>query len=565
EELLASPLAMLEGLERSAERIVIFCEAGRIAAEARGQSRLAILLERIVVEAAAPGGGAFHPKLWAIRFAPLDPGERPRMRLLVLSRNLTRDRSWDLALSLDGVITGRLRRGNRPIADLVRALPDMATAPPAAHVPDLAASIAADLDRVEWEPPEPFDGLAFAVHGVTAARWSPEACRKLAVISPFVDTTALRALAAISETLPVLVSRTEALAELPADAHSMLERSWVMDDAAESEDGDDAASDTVVGETLTGLHAKAYLQDMYGGRTLVTIGSANATTAGLLPAGHNVEVLVSLTGQRGRVGSVDDLLGVEHFGRLLRPYEPVEASVVDAAAVAAERTLEEARRMIARAGFRILCAPDATEPGAARWRVRLKAQEPLDLACVGSVEVWPITLGDGHARHALEALRMGAVIDLGVQSIADISRFVTFRLTDEEDLATALFSVGASIEGLSGNRIAAVWRAVIDSREAFLRYLRLLLANLDDPLAAQFALAAAKGATWRGGGAFDEAVLEDMVRALDGGGERLDTIQRLMRRLALAESGDDVVPADFKAIWRSFQEVLDVREGVDAE
>ena len=62
-------------------------------------------------------------------YRPLDPGEPTRLRLLVLSRNLTRDRSWDLSLSLDGKV-GRGRRPlNNPLVELVRRLPSMSATP----------------------------------------------------------------------------------------------------------------------------------------------------------------------------------------------------------------------------------------------------------------------------------------------------------------------------------------------------------------------------------------------------------------------------------------------------
>ena len=83
DELLKSPLALLEGLERTADRLAIFCEAGRIQAQPAPQSRLCTLLERLITEVAAPRGGSFHPKLWVLRYRPLETGEPTRIRLLV--------------------------------------------------------------------------------------------------------------------------------------------------------------------------------------------------------------------------------------------------------------------------------------------------------------------------------------------------------------------------------------------------------------------------------------------------------------------------------------------------
>src|SRR5689334_13254981 len=91
DDILAHPLALLEGAERIAGRLLIFADAGHIQAHTQAHSRLCSLFERIIVEVAAPAGGAFHPKLWALRFKPVHSDQPTRLRLLVLSRNLTPD------------------------------------------------------------------------------------------------------------------------------------------------------------------------------------------------------------------------------------------------------------------------------------------------------------------------------------------------------------------------------------------------------------------------------------------------------------------------------------------
>jgi hypothetical protein len=122
DEILTHPLALLEGAERIAGRLLVFTDAGHIQAHTRPHSRLCSLLERIIVEVAAPNNGAFHPKMWALRFKPVRADEPARLRLLVLSRNLTRDRSWDIALTLDGVVAKRPQALNRPLVDFIRRL-----------------------------------------------------------------------------------------------------------------------------------------------------------------------------------------------------------------------------------------------------------------------------------------------------------------------------------------------------------------------------------------------------------------------------------------------------------
>ena len=101
--ILQDPIRLLESLQRVAKRLTVFADRGRIAVPGNGNP-LFSMLESTIAEVRAPGGGAFHPKLWLLRFA--DPSnQRPaQLRLGVLSRNLTSDRRWDLSLVLEGEV-----------------------------------------------------------------------------------------------------------------------------------------------------------------------------------------------------------------------------------------------------------------------------------------------------------------------------------------------------------------------------------------------------------------------------------------------------------------------------
>lgn len=66
----------------------------------QNQNAVFSLLEDSVFEVVLPNNCSFHPKMWLIRYQ--DERKQPFYRLLVLSRNLTFDRSWDLAVCMEG-------------------------------------------------------------------------------------------------------------------------------------------------------------------------------------------------------------------------------------------------------------------------------------------------------------------------------------------------------------------------------------------------------------------------------------------------------------------------------
>ena len=83
-----------------------------------------------------------------------------------------------------------------------------------------------------------------------------------------------------------------------------------LDDAAETEDGEE--EEATEQPLATGLHTKVYLFETryYSDYTHVIMGSANATNAAL-NASKNVEILVGLVGRKSRVGGIDELLGAD--------------------------------------------------------------------------------------------------------------------------------------------------------------------------------------------------------------------------------------------------------------
>ena len=60
-------LEILESLRRHADRLTLFCHAGRIALPKLFYPQLAFV-ENSIIECRPESGGAFHPKLWVLRW-----------------------------------------------------------------------------------------------------------------------------------------------------------------------------------------------------------------------------------------------------------------------------------------------------------------------------------------------------------------------------------------------------------------------------------------------------------------------------------------------------------------
>lgn len=552
DEMLRSPLALLQSVERMAGRMAIYCDRGRIKEARPNAARLMALYEKTIIEVSAPGGGAFHPKLWCIRFKPEHGGQPTRMRLAVLSRNLTNDKCWDLALCLDGKVQEHTNDANEPIVQLLRALPGLANSATRPAAPKFLLSLLRDLERCTWEDlPAGATRVSFAVNGLNSSTWSPQKGDRLAILSPFVSGDALARLSQGYDQPSAcqLVARAEELDCIKPDVRKHFEIQTLDERAVryEEEDRDDSEA-----ADLEGLHAKAYIVER-GSRLHIHLGSANATTAALVPARggrtQNVEVMATLDGPKSRMGSIADTLFSEGFHRLLTPYVPSAPAEQDAAAVA-EKVLEKLRIKIAALPLDLHCTQLAEGVG-------------LELAVAGNTAlieippgvkcfIRPITVANEQGYDAAPLLSGTAPrIAVSTVPLSDVTRWLGMRLRDAETGVEIAFTLGARLVGLPEGRDAAVLRAHIANVENFFRYLSMLLGSLGEGSFLE-SDKAGEGQWLRRLGQGGNALLEPMVRALALAGDELAEIDQLIEHLKDPETGKSIVPEDFLKLWASF-------------
>ena len=556
QETLDSPLALLEGLERLSARIAIFCEAGRIKAIPKGVNRLTALLEDTVTEVKAPRGGAFHPKLWLLRFTSIGGVGVTCLRLALLSRNLTTDASWDLALSLDGVVGKTTRDQNAPLVDLVRALPNLASGRPTPdHVTKKIKSLAKDLARTDWkEHPEHIHRIDFAVNGLSDQVWRPKIGRSLCIISPFVTKKALSTLCRnVDPASACLLSRSEELALLAPKTLSRFGKTFVLDEMAETEDGDENDLTSSGPVPARGLHAKAFITERYSS-TEITMGSGNATEPALI-SGKNVEVFATLVGNTKHLGTVEEQLSPERLGRFLREYKPDE-SVESPKKKDAELRLDEVRHALSDAKLGLRCE----ENDESRVALFLSAKKAVKVPDGVNLRLWPVVAG---IKHGVDVKRLSkSEQPLACQPLRDVTRWIGVRLQDTATKLEHHFALGTKLIDLPDARDAEILRALIENRDAFLRYVRLLLEDVTEATKALFG--AGQGGKISGvfGKTGDAPILEDMVRSLAGDERQLQDIDRLIKRLSDPDTGrSEVIPEEFLKLWETFRAVM--REGAD--
>ncbi len=551
---LAQPLSLLRAVQRLSERITIYCDRGRILRAPARIAPLMALCERMIVEVAAPGGGAFHPKIWCVRFAAVEGHGGPdRLRFAILSRNLTPDRSWDLSLMLDGEVGGKDEPGNAPLVALMGALSSMAID---GDVKDtcIDPSFVRSLSRCRWEVPLGARKLSFAVNGVSGAgaAFTVPKGERLAVLSPFISARGLAKLrkGAGEDARCRLVARAVELDALYADALAPFERVQVLDDAISDVDPDACNDDTGV-QGGGSLHAKAMLVET-GGRVAISVGSANATASALLPNAEgitpNVEVMATLSGTIHKMGGIDDILFCEPFLAMLSDYTAPTEAVDEDERMAAESLLDEVRRDIAVLRYDLHCTQD---DGIVSLMLHL-AEGQGKLVLPDGVKCFVQMLA---ARNIIgldaSPLLAGVPMLLGAIALSDLTRWIGMRLRHEATGAECTFTLGATLIDPPGGREMAALRAIIEAHD-FLAYIALLLGESDEGGAWEPSPEGADGHGARMIFEENDAVLEPLVRALCRDGDELGEIARLLEALRDPETGKSAAPDDFLDLWQAF-------------
>lgn len=561
DEMLQSPLALLQSVERMAGRIAIYCDRGRIKEARPNAARLMALYEKTIIEVAAPGGGAFHPKMWCIRFKPEKKGDPVRIRLAILSRNLTNDRSWDLALCLDGSVDKNINEVNAPIVRLIGALPGLANSATRPTAPKFLPALLHDLERCKWDNlPAGANRLSFAVNGLDVGSWTPLKGERLAILSPFVSGSALQKLSEGYNDPSVcqLIARSEELDCIKPAIRELFEINTLDERATEYEevDRDDASS-----SDLEGLHAKAYLVER-GSKLQIHLGSANATRAALMPTSNgltrNVELMATLEGPKTRMGTISDVMYTEAFQNLLTRYTPSDPPQQDAAA-AAEKALEKLRTAIAAMPLELHCSQ---LPDAIGLDVKMAGKPScFDIPDGVTCRIRPITVANTYGFDAAKLLSgIEDGINLGSVPLSDVTRWLGFRLRDETTKVELAFTLGARLIDLPDGRDAAVLRAHISNVENFFRYLSLLLGSLGEGSFLENEVAG-EGQWLRQLHQGSTSLLEPMVRSLSLGTGELAEIDQLLKRLESPNGEESIIPPEFLTLWESFAPLVKKKGG----
>lgn len=528
---------LLAAVRRTFGKLVVFCEESRII----GGGDLSPIIsdaEGVVREVRALGGGAFHPKLWLLRFRS-EAAKRPvKLRLAILSRNLTKDASWDVGAVLDGEDICS-QQTSEPISDFLCKLPTLARQPLATTRLRLIHELAEQAKSTKWVAPK---GLSDPIIRITGfgKGWQPPESKCLAVFSPFVDASAIKKLRKSTKRGLFLVSRPDALDRCAVPAKSSFESLYVLSRPVEQ---------TNVFQNLeVGLHAKIYVWD-HGRRSRIALGSANATSPAL--DGRNIEVLLDMDCTAAIKGGVKAVVEATQLSKVLTEYEPQESIETQEVRIDTRRS----RRFLIDTVSCLRCT--ASPEG---YLIALEPTRPLDASVASelmSLRFWPVTCDADLNAPCLDALLRGEPAPYPKHlGLDEISGFINFEARTKDGIE--IFALNLAVEGLKdADRRRAIAISILPTEESFLDFIRMLLGDTRSIDWISDSSGVQNSGVTHGRPFGAPGILETLVKCAADDPERLKGIEATFDDL-LSTKG--VVPEAFRLLWDELHQAIQSKQ-----
>lgn len=553
--LMDNPVCLLEALRSTGGKVVLFCEDGQIHLPGK-VTPLYILLEHSVFpvktgkRSGIAGYPSFHPKFWLIRYegAP----KEYLYRVIVLSRNLTFDRSWDVAYSMDGTKVAHDTGKNRPVCDFLHYLEN--------QLPDRGGgaekrrgirSLIHELPYIAFAPGEKeFWDYEFLPTGYKLrGREAPsildtplfsDTFHELLILSPFLSAGVLSEfnhrndMSGIKDPRYVLFTRAASLAKLkPADLSNF--QVYIMKDLVV--DGEAAISGQGEDFSRQDIHAKVYMVRKYADTDLY-LGSLNASHNAVY---GNVEFMLRLR-SKNRYLNLKQLMAslcCNDPGGADSPFQPVDLETLRLA----EDVREESRSRLDNA-IKALLRKGPT-------------------ACVEKEEgSYALTVRFTDMKETAYEIMLRPLLCAKYQPVMTSNRFDGLTLTQLSEFYAISASDGLETvqrvaiiptDGLPEERERAVITSIINNRACFYRYIAFLLGDNAIVSTLETQAVEAGAAAGKTAGAYDiPALYEKMLQTAATSKEKLQRIEYLMRTI----SEDGIIPESFRKLYETFRKAV---------
>jgi len=545
-----NPIALLEALRVTGDKIALFCEAGQIHMPSKVTS-LYILLEQMVYQVKTPktkGIGtypSFHPKFWLIRY--IDEKNNPLYRVVILSRNLTFDRSWDVSFYMDGVKKDTETTKNDPIKDFLAY-----TLPFAKKNPDKQKKIrqiCKELSYVHFDIGAngfyDFDFIPVGVRKADGGYYSikdyplfTSTFNELLVMSPFLSDEVIKGFndssRSLTQTERVLITRAMSLSSLKPENCDKFHIYTVKDSVI---DGESIVSEEDNNIQKQDIHAKIFMLRKYSDSELY-LGSLNASRNAII---GNIEFVIRLKAKNRHLNltKLTESLFCGAEDNPNNPFQLVDVTKVPKPETEPEQLLSAIVKDITR-----LKATATVTPNGDNYNVQVVFDK--------LVSGYDITISPLFSHKQARFDTQVEFVDL---TAVQLSEFYKITVSDGTNSLTRVIMIPTT--GLPEEREKMIVSSVVKDKNCFYQYVSFLLGDsLSLGGAEIFEDPTSSSSTAKHHTTILPALYEKMLKTAVEEPEKFKEIDYLLKAVA----GDGVIPAKFEETYRIFRKAVGYRD-----
>lgn len=552
--LMNNPVCLLEALRSTGDKAALFCEGGQIYMPNK-VTPLYILLEKMVfsVKTAKQRSIAvypsFHPKFWLIRYRNESGGSL--YRVVILSRNLTFDRSWDVAYFMEGNIREKSTEKNGPVCDflryLVRQLPSNENGKNKAKG---IRELIRELPNVWFEPREKeFYDYAFIPNGIKDAQGEfyrfdetalfTDTFHEILIMSPFVSGSIIKDFNDRNKKSPIqnarymLFTREMSLSKLKPEDVSNFEIFTMRDNVI---DGETAISEDTADAQKQDIHAKLYMIRKYSD-TALYLGSLNASHNAVY---GNIEFMLCLMA-KNRYLNMDKLTSSLFCGGVDNADNPFMQTTIGNAVITEDEDKTSALNAVVKAINRSNPRAYVREENAEFYSINVHFES-------GDTNGYQIKIKPLLFKRTED---FGADVLFTGLSVTQLSEFYVIAVSDHTRTVERVLIIPT--DGLPEDREKAVVSSVVHDRDCFYRYIAFLLGD-DSILSVLDADSAAGGHFGNVSGQVYRipALYEKMLQTAAVNPSKFRGIEYLMKTI----SEDGIIPEEFKKLYETIKKAV---------
>lgn len=552
-DLMNNPICLLEALRSTGDKVALFCEGGQIHLPGKVTS-LYVLLEKMVFAVKTAKNNAitkypsFHPKFWLIRYINTDGDVY--YRFVVLSRNLTFDRSWDISYYMDGKPTKRIYRKNEALCDFMRYL--LAQLPSDTNGKNKAKSFRAminEIPNIVFELPKEFNDYEFIPNGIRRQNGKyyhfdetdlfNETFHEIVIISPFLSGDIIRDFNTRNDMSPIensrymLVTRELSLGKLKPDDCSNFDIYTLRDKVI---DGESAISGVVTSAQKQDIHAKVYMIKKYS-TTNLYLGSLNASHNAVY---GNVEFMLKLS-TKNRYLNMDKLKTSLFCGDEDNTDNPFQRVTLNTAIINEEDEKDTDLNAVVKDINRCYSHAVVTKDNEDYYSVDLH----IDFSGMPgfTVSIRPL-LSQRSAAFSEEVHFEKLTVD-------QLSEFYVISVSDGDKAIERVLIINT--EGIPEDREKMIVSKVVNDKECFYRYVTFLLG--DDAIISAIEVGEATdtlGVNQKRPSYHLPALYEKMLQTAATDPEKFKGIEYLIQTI----SDDGVIPPEFIKLYETFKKAV---------